>query len=135
MWTKLKKQWREFRQGRPGNRFQGWYQRNRRIRGSRSLFWRLLQPCAGIVLILGGIVLCFIPGPGLPLLIMGAGLLAGESRIVARAMDGLELGARRAIRWGMDWWSHASAIAKIALSLLALCALAGAAYGAYNILF
>ena len=46
----LKQHWREFRNGRPGKRFQERYERNRRLRKSKSWLSRFLQPIVGIVL-------------------------------------------------------------------------------------
>src|SRR5688572_13158502 len=87
---RLRQQWRAFKKGRPGRRFQDRYERSQKTRSSQSWFVRLLKPAAGILLFVGGVVLCFIPGPGIPLLVIGAGLLADESRTIARAMDWIE---------------------------------------------
>ena len=76
MFGRLKKQWCDFRRGRPGHRFQERFERNQRSRSTRSKFTRFLKPFLGIVLLVAGVVFCFIPGPGLPLVVIGAGLLA-----------------------------------------------------------
>jgi hypothetical protein len=132
MWRRLKRQWRKFKSGRPGHRFQDRYEQNRKTRTSQSWFVRLLKPAAGIVLIAAGILLCFIPGPGFPLIVIGAGLLANEARPIARAMDWLEIRIRKIWVWARRWWNHAPTIAKYAVMFVAVLACSGAAYGGYR---
>ena len=93
---------------------------------------RLLKPAVGIILFTAGVVLCFIPGPGIPLIIIGGGLLADESRPVARGMDWVELRAQKVFSWGRHWWNHASKIAKHAVIALAVLVASGAAYGSFR---
>ncbi|HEY0549851.1 MAG TPA: PGPGW domain-containing protein [Verrucomicrobiae bacterium] len=93
---------------------------------------RLLKPAIAVILFAGGVILCFSPGPGLPLIVIGAGLLADESRSVARAMDWLELRARKIITWLCRWWNRAPKFAKHAVIVLAVLAVSGAAYGGYR---
>jgi len=92
----------------------------------------LLKPAAGIVLVVGGIVLCFIPGPGLPLIVVGAGLLGDEWQPVARAMDRIEFRVRKGIAWACRWWNRAPKTARHALVVMAILAVGGAAYGGYR---
>jgi hypothetical protein len=85
-----KRDWREFKKGRPGQRFLECYEHNRQLRSQRSAFRRTIKPLAGGLLILGGLVLCLIPGSGLPLLVFGAALPADASRQTAQALDRIE---------------------------------------------
>ncbi|SRR5258705_8308466 len=94
MFNTLKRQWYELRNGPPGRRFQERYERNRLARAHQSKARRFLQLVIGVWLIKAGIILCFLPGPGLPLLALGAALLAERSRRVARALDWIEVKAR-----------------------------------------
>jgi putative transmembrane protein PGPGW len=129
----LKEQWCKLRRGHPGHRFQERFERNRRVRSGRSGLTRFLKPAAGIVLVVAGVAFCFIPGPGVPLLLVGAGLLADVSRPVARAMDWLEVRVRNVASWGGRWWNHASKTAKYAVIVLAVFVASGAAYGGFRI--
>ena len=93
---------------------------------------RFLQPVAGIVILLIGIVFVVIPGPGLPFVFVGAGLLAGNSLVIARAMDWLEVKLRKLFHWVKGWWSHAALATKSALILFGVFAISAAGYGAYH---
>lgn len=77
----------------PGHRFQGRYHA-RRNPDTPSL-GRALRIVSGIVLIVVGTAFLVLPGPGIPPLILGAALIAGESLTVARWLDAVELRLRR----------------------------------------
>ena len=89
MLKRLREIWAALKAGEPGRRFQD---RHRRIRERRGK--RVSRSVIGTGLVLTGIVLLFLPGPGTLLLIAGAGLLGGESLAVARMLDRLELRVR-----------------------------------------
>lgn len=127
----LKAQWREFRHGRPGHRFEDRFERNKTSRAERSGATRFIKPAAGIVLLVAGIVFCLIPGPGIPLLVAGGGLLADVSRPVARAMDGAEVRVRALASWGRRKWELASTAVKCALAVLMVSAAGAAAYAGF----
>src|SRR5687767_15393396 len=103
----LKQQWREFRKGRPGHRFQERYERNRHGRHGKSWMRRFLPPGIGVVVLVAGLIFCIMPGPGLPLVFVGGALLSERSRPIAWAMDWGEVKLRKAIRWAKSWWGEA----------------------------
>jgi hypothetical protein len=51
------------------------------------------------------------------------------------AMDWIELHVRSVLRSAAEWWHELSALAKKAVLILAVFALLGAGYGAWQILF
>jgi hypothetical protein len=89
----LKRRWRRLKAGQPGARFQRQYRENRESR--KSVLQRWGSAAAGVGLILVGILLLFIPGPGLVLIAAGGAVLARESQVLARAMDWAEVRGRR----------------------------------------
>jgi hypothetical protein len=135
MFSGFKQAWREIRNGRPGRRFQDRYDTKRRSRGGKSWARKFLPPAAGVMLLVAGIIFCFIPGPGLPLVVVGAALLAERVRLLARALDWLEVKLRKVIETGMRWWRQGSGLARMAVILLAALMVAGAGYGAYHFFF
>ena len=108
MWKALKRRWRELRSSRPGHRFQERYERSRRARSEKSALRRFAQPVAGLVILAAGIFFCIFPGPGLPLVVIGAALLSGESLVVAKTMDWLEIRIRKVLSWLRRTWRHPS---------------------------
>ncbi|HKQ38752.1 MAG TPA: PGPGW domain-containing protein [Verrucomicrobiae bacterium] len=130
----LKQQWSDLRKGRPGHRFQERYERKQSWRREQSWMQRFGQPAIGVLILGAGIIFCFIPGPGLPLVVVGGALLAERSRPIARTMDWCELKFRKTMRSVKGWWCHASLAARNAAILLAAFVIASAGYGAYQIL-
>src|SRR5688572_11104237 len=104
MWSTIKKKWRQLRRGPPGRRFQERYERNQRDRASRSFAGRYLPPAIGLVLLAAGVAFSILPGPGLPLLLVGGGLLAGEFSGVARVLDWCEVRLRKLFNRVAGWW-------------------------------
>lgn len=134
MLGRLKQRWREFRSGRPGQRFQDRFERNRQAKSAHSAFTRFLKPVAAVVVLVAGVGFCLIPGPGLPLLLVGAALLADVSRRVASALDWLEVRVRDGVTKARQWWMAASTAVKCAVIVLAVVLVSGAAYGGFRIL-
>ena len=91
---RLRAHWRELSSDEPGKRFENRWRRNRDR--TRSILRRVLVTALGIAAIAGGLVLAFTPGPAFVLYAVGGGLIAEESRIAARLLDGAEMKSRRA---------------------------------------
>ena len=77
LYQEMRREWRLFRDDRVGHRFRDHQARLK----NGSLRMRAVSMLFGLVLLAAGVVLCFIPGPGLPVMIFGIALLAGESSI------------------------------------------------------
>ena len=56
----------------------------------RSLFVRLVSGAAGAFLILAGIVMLVVPGPGVLAIVLGLGLIAPDVPFAARLLDRLK---------------------------------------------
>ncbi len=93
MFDALKHQWQLLRQDQPGQRFTLLYER-RRQQGGRGAGGIALM-LVGAALLLIGAALLVLPGPGIPIFILGAALLASESLAMARAADALETTLRK----------------------------------------
>jgi len=98
MFSSLRKSWAALRRSRPGHRFQASYERGHKSANRQPAWRRAGLRLAGFALVVGGGVLLIIPGPGLPLVVAGAALLARDSRSVARALDWIELKVRALLR-------------------------------------
>lgn len=89
----LREQWQLLRQDAPGERFRNHHRRRREARGEG--WQRGLSLGLGVVLILAGIVMLVVPGPGLLGIALGLGLFAGESSTLAAGLDRGELWLRK----------------------------------------
>ena len=87
----------EITQSLPGRRFQDRYQRMRAQKG--SAWKRCALFIAGILLAALGVFFLVVPGPGIPILVVGLALLAQESVTLARLLDRSEVKLRR-------WWKR-----------------------------
>ena len=62
----------------PGRRFQ---ERYRRMHADKTSLWkRCAFVCAGVLLSLVGVFFLAVPGPGIPILVIGLALIAQESK-------------------------------------------------------
>lgn len=112
-------EWRRFRNDPPGRRFRN-YRRRLHERGSRIL--RACGVMCGLLLVVAGIAMCFLPGPGLLTILLGLAMLGGESRRLAGWLDRLEPWLReRPAAWAR-WWAARSLLSRGALVALALAA-------------
>ena len=103
---------REFEISRPGRRFTERYERRQRSgRNTR----KALKIAIGCLLLLLGILLLGMPGPGLLVLLLGAGLIAEQSYVAARALDKAEVRARRLGASALRSWRRTPLLAKIVL--------------------
>jgi uncharacterized protein (TIGR02611 family) len=133
MFGTLKQQWRDLTKVKPGTRFQNRYHRRK---GRRCTSWvKPFYLTLGAVLLLTGIVLMAAPGPGILMAFIGAGMLAEESLLAARALDAAELKIRAAINGASRLWQRASAALKALVAFAAALVAAAAGWVTYAVLF
>src|SRR5687767_14706226 len=89
----LKQRYRELLSSRPGKRFKELHERRATRGDSRKPF--IFALAIGLIAI--GAVLMILPGPGIPFLIAGFGLIAQEMYVVASTLDRAEVLLRKAI--------------------------------------
>ena len=135
MFGSLKRHWRALRSGHPGNRFLAQYERSRRSHADESWWRRYLPSLAGAVMLAAGIFFLFIPGPGLPLIFLGAGLVAQRFRAAALALDWLEVKIRKVKSKAMAWWRKSSIGTRSAAVSIVVIAMAVVGYGAFHVVF
>ncbi len=129
MLAELKKPWRLFRDASPGKRFE-------KLHDARSGSPPpIVSYAIGALLLAGGVVLLFIPGPGFLLIAFGGALIARQSLWLAKRLDRLELVLRRLARKGKTGWRHASVAARVAIVAATAIVAAGAGYAGYLWLF
>ena len=67
-------------------------------RGSRIQLKKIFNMFVGFIIILIGVALWFLPGPGWATIFIGAALIAGESLQAARFLDFLEVKMRKILK-------------------------------------
>lgn len=98
MFARIKRSVRQLRGDAPGERFQRRYDRARKAGGPEG--WeRVVLIVLAVVATAIGIVLVFIPGPAILFFFIAGGLLATESRKLAKALDWSELKTRALCGW------------------------------------
>lgn len=114
--SQVKAEWHKFRDDRPGERFCNHRERAR----EHSRRHNIVSLALGVLLLAGGVVLLFIPGPGLLLIVFGLALVASHSRRLSEGLDRVEPKLRRSGRRMTRWWRARSHAQKIGLVIGAL---------------
>ena len=135
MAASLISEWKTLKKGRPGHRFEDRYLALRRTKNRRTMLGRVLRLIAAVVSIAVGILLMFIPGPAILFFLIAGGLLAAESREVARGLDLSEVRLRRISKWSRTRWRKLSLVGKLIVGGLALAISAGGLFLGYRITF
>ena len=89
MTVSVRRQWQHFKATPIGGRFQMRH-RMRRVHGSGAAR-KVLISGLGLLIVLAGIVMIVLPGPGMLAIVMGAALIAEESLFAARMLDRIDL--------------------------------------------
>jgi hypothetical protein len=89
--ARFEHEWRRFRDDTPGERFAN-HRDHVRDRPRKAT---IARTAIGVILVLIGFVLLFIPGPGLLFLLFGLALVATQSTWLAVRLDRAELWLRR----------------------------------------
>lgn len=124
--------WHGFMKDEPGERFRLYH---KRLREQHSTMCRACVILIGVVLFAVGVVLCFIPGPGVPVMLFGVALMAGESKKVVTLLDRVEPRARALGRKGVWLWRRLPMAVKGAAVFFCLAAGAAVALGGWLVFF
>lgn len=116
MFDKHKRSWRQLKAGRPGTRFQSHQEAQQK--SNRPAWVRPVRIAAGTVMLAVGLVALPAPGPGILVIALGAAVIAGESRLAARALDWGECRLREAWTWAGNAWETAPWPVKLLTALL-----------------
>ena len=135
MAASLISEWKTLKRGRSGHRFEDRYDAHRRTKNRRTMLGRIARIGLAVVSIAVGILLMFIPGPAILFFLIAGGLLAAESREVARGLDWSEVRLRRISKWARTRWRKLSLVGKLIVGGLALAISAGGLFLGYRITF
>jgi uncharacterized protein (TIGR02611 family) len=120
MIERAKENWRRFKQSKPGHRFQDHHYRYQQSYGSRSYLRGFFSVIGGLLVVAGGLVAVPGPGPGWLIILLGLGMVAGESLFSARLLDRAEIRLRGLARWVAGIWRTSPAFVKVLIFLAIL---------------
>jgi hypothetical protein len=132
MFATIKQNWDRLKRGTPGQRFQQEFRRRQRSR--RSVVQKAVYIAGGILIVAAGLFFLLAPGPGTIVLLVGVGVIAQQSSLAARALDSLEIRARKLRNHSWGVWRRSSPALKMVLMFLATALLVVVALGAYQLL-
>jgi uncharacterized protein (TIGR02611 family) len=133
MVEQIRRHWREFRESKPGQRFEERYRRRRQIEQGH-IVWRIFLITLGAVIAFGSLVLAPLPGPGWVTVFVGFMILGGELLPAARFLDWLEVRIRKLLRLVQRVW-RGSFLGKVAVVMVAGSCGAAIIYVGYLLLF
>ena len=81
-----------------------------------------------------GIVAVPGPGPGWLIILLGLGMIAGESLSFARLIDRGEVRLRQMARWIVGVWVTSHTLVKVSIALTVLACTAALGYGIYYLI-
>ncbi len=129
---RLKGEWEEFKESKPGKRFKERYRRRQQAPGHAAK--RILLVLLGSVIALGSLFTAPLPGPGFVTVFLGLAILAGEFLPAARFLDWSEVRLRQLWRITLNVW-RTGPLGKAAVVVVAAILAAAVLYVAYRLLF
>ena len=129
--------WLHFKQSKPGHRFQDHYHRHQQgyIGRSRSYLRGFFSILGGLLVVVGGLIAVPGPGPGWLIILLGLGMVAGESLFFARLLYRAEVILRGLARRVAGLWRTSPALVKIVLIPMILLSATASGYGIYYLIF
>ena len=134
MFQAIKDDLRELKGGEPGSRFRDFYDFRRRHRRQGFSPARFLTIFFGLVLVIGGASIGWLPGPGGFVAIFGLALLAQEFRPLAALLDWVEPKLHTVWKSIVRFWRRMSAARRVALALVIVLTSVSVGYAAYTLL-
>ncbi len=129
---RLKGNWEEFRDSKPGERFKDRYHRRQEQPG--HIVTRIVLIILGALLAVGSLFTAPLPGPGFATVFLGLAILGGELLPAARFLDWSEVRLRQLWQFVQDVW-RAGPFGKISLVVIAAMLASGFLYFVYLLLF
>lgn len=131
MLASVKEHWHELKSSRPGRRFQERYERRKKEHRGSFHWARWLNIIGGTLLVLAGVFMLAVPGPGMLVAVVGLSLLGSEFLTLARFLDWAELKLRKMFTRIRRWWGGAGWALRTTAILLVCVTAAGVLYGGY----
>jgi len=109
--AEVKDEWKHFKHDHPGERFRNHRERMKDKPRGHSIVMLIV----GVLLVVGGVVLLFMPGPGSLLIVFGLALIASHSKRLSELLDRAEPAIRRTAKRLVRRWKAMPGTAKLSL--------------------
>ena len=129
---RLKGDWEDFKESKPGERFKDRYRRRQQMPG--RLIKRVVLIVLGSVLAVGSLLTAPLPGPGFATVFLGLAILGGELLPAARFLDWSEVRLRQLWEFVLSVW-RTGVYGKVSVIFVAAFLATGFLYLAYRLLF
>ena len=117
MIQRARENWRRFKHSEPGRRFQDHHRYQQGLSGSGSYLRGFSGIVGCLLVVVGGFIAVPGPGPGWLIILLGLGMVAGESLFFARLFDKAEVKLRGSIRRDVGVWGISPASLRIVIVL------------------
>ena len=134
MFAAIKDDLRQLKGGKSGSRFCDFYDFRLKHRRPGISPARILTILFGLVLVIGGASIGWLPGPGGFVAIFGLALLAQEFRPMAAALDWVEPKLHAVWNWLVKVWRRMSSTGRVAVAMTIVLTSVSVGYAAYAIL-
>jgi hypothetical protein len=134
MFETIQDNFRQFKAGEPGHRFRNFYDYRQQQRRPGLSPARILTIFLSVLLVLVGVAIGWLPGPGGFVAIIGLALLAQEFRPVAAMLDWVEPKFRFVWSGLVGIWRHMSLASRVVAALVIVLMSVSAGYAAYSLL-
>ena len=129
---RLKGDWEELKESKPGERFKDRYRRRQQEPG--HIVNRIVLVILGSIIAVGSLLTAPLPGPGFATVFLGLAILAGELLPAARFLDWSEVLFRQLWQFVRNIWGMGLA-GKIAVVVVAAILVGALLFVAYRLLF
>jgi len=96
---------------------------------------KILRIAAGTLLVIAGLILCVIPGPGIPVLVLGFGLLSHDLKWAAALRERVVTFVRHAGAFAKRHWRVTPVPLRVAFIVFVGFVASAAGYGAWRVVF
>jgi hypothetical protein len=134
MFDAIKEDLRQLKCGVSGSRFSDFYDFRLQHRRPGISPARIFTIFFGLLLVIAGASIGWLPGPGGFIAIIGLALLAQEFRPMAVVMDWIEPKLHAIWNWLVKIWRRMSSTSRVAVAMTLALTSATAGYAAYSIL-
>jgi len=135
MIERARENWRRFKEAMPGRRFQEHHYRHQQSSSGRSYLRVFFGIAGGLLVVAGGVVAVPGPGPGWLIILLGLAMVAGESLVLARLLDRVEMRLRSLAGRVAGSWTTSPALVKVSIVVAILAGATASGYGIYCLIF